>query len=98
MRNKNGDQQEKRLSPGDLWKLALAIIGVVAIIRELRKPREERTWHGQVGGFVPYDFRKPTLERFRTTYWDPDGPILSSKAFGVGWAPNFGAVKRLLAR
>ncbi len=79
----------------DIWRLILAIIGVVAIIKELRKPEEERTWHGKVGDVVPYDFRMPTFERIRDTYWNPGGPVLSGKAFGVGWAPNFGALTRL---
>lgn len=79
----------------DVWKLFLAIIGVIAIIKELRKPSEERTWHGTVADFVPYDFRMPTVERVRDTYWNPDGPVLSGKVFGVGWAPNFGVLTRV---
>lgn len=71
------------------------MIGALAIVQELRQPPEERTWHGQVAGLVPYDFRKPTIERFGETYWNPDGPIVSGKAWGVGWAFNFGAVKKL---
>lgn len=90
--------KNKRGTVQNLWKLALAIIGVIAIVQELRKPPEDRTWHGTVADLVPYDFRKPTLERFRRTYWDPEGPFLSGKAFGVGWAPNFGAVTRLFGR
>ncbi|MGB7860168.1 MAG: hypothetical protein WBM90_06695 [Acidimicrobiia bacterium] len=78
----------------DLWNLILALVGLVAIIQELRKPKEERTWHGQVAVF-PYDFRMPTIERFRDTYWDPEGPMISSKVFGVGWAPNFGVLARM---
>jgi hypothetical protein len=70
----------------------------MAIVQELRKPPYERTWHGKVAEFVPYDFRVPTVERLRTTYWNPDGPLLSSKVFGVGWAPNFGAVTRFLSK
>lgn len=81
----------------DLYRLALVIIGIIAIVQELQKPAEERTWNGKVGDFVPYDFRMPTAERFKDTYWNPDGPILTGKVFGVGWAPNFGAVKRLIA-
>jgi hypothetical protein len=68
----------------------------VAVVRELRKPPELREWHGKVLGLVPYELRKPTIERFRKTYWNPGGPVISSKAWGVGWAPNFGAVKRFL--
>lgn len=87
---------EKRRVPNirEVWKLILAVIGVIAIIQELRKPPDERNWHGKVADFVPYDFRMPTAARIRDTYWDPDGPFLSGKAFGVGWAPNFGVVTR----
>ena len=80
---------------GDLWRLALAVLGVIAILQELRKPPEERTWHGVVAKWVPYDFRRPTIERVRTTYWNPEGPVISGKVFGVGWAPNLGALTRL---
>ena len=82
----------------DIWRLTLAVISVVAIVQELRKPKDERTWHGKVASFVPYDFRVPTVERIRTTYWDPDGAMLGGKVFGVGWAPNFGAVVAMLRR
>lgn len=81
----------------DIYRLALLVVAVVAIVKELQKPAEERTWHGKVGDFVPYDFRMPTVERVRDTYWNPDGPFVTSKVFGVGWAPNFGAVKRLVS-
>ena len=79
----------------NFWRLALAIIGVIAIIQELRKPAEERTWQGKVADFVPYDFRIPTVSRVQSTYWQPGGPILTGKVFGVGWAPNFGALTRI---
>lgn len=69
------------------------VIGAVAIIGELRKSPSERTWHGKVADFVPYDFRMPTVARFRETYWSPNGPIISSKLWGVGWALNLGAIK-----
>jgi hypothetical protein len=94
-----GDQAEQKRNPTvtELWRLVLAIIAVVAVVRELRKPPDERTWQGKVANLVPYDFRKPTIKRFRETYWNPDGPVLSSKAWGVGWAPNFGAAKRLFS-
>lgn len=95
MRHQRAEQRKKRPGITNLWRLVLAVIGVIAIVQELRKSSEERTWHGKVAGFVPYDFRKPTMDRFRQTYWNPDGPMLSSKAFGVGWALNAGAVKKL---
>ena len=87
--------EKRKSSIRDIWRLALAIIGVIAIVQELRKPSDERTWHGKVADFVPYDFRMPTIGRMRSTYWNPEGPILSGKAFGVGWAPNLGALTRM---
>lgn len=71
----------------------LAVVGVIAVLEQLRLPEEERTWHGKVG-FFPYDFRMPTMDRFRETYWNPDGPIVSSRVWGVGWALNAGALKK----
>ena len=89
------DAEKKKSNIRDIWRLALAIIGVIAIVQELRKPPDERTWHGKVADFVPYDFRMPTIGRMRSTYWDPEGPILAGKVFGVGWAPNLGALTRM---
>lgn len=89
------ENKKKRSTLRDVWRLILLVIGVIAVVQELRKPPDERTWHGKVADFVPYDFRMPTVERFKNTYWNPDGPILSGKAWGVGWAPNFGALKSL---
>lgn len=88
------ENEKQAPSPRDLWRFLLAIIGVIAVVQELRKPKEERTWHGAVAIF-PYDFRMPTVDRVRDTYWNPDGPILSGKVFGVGWAPNFGVLARV---
>jgi len=91
----NKKTKKKSLTLTSIWRLALAIIGVVAVAQELKKPAEERTWHGKVADFVPYDFRKPTVERFKGAYWNPEGPFLSSKVWGVGWAFNFGRLKKL---
>lgn len=90
------DSEKRQFTIGDVWKLVLAVIGVIAVIQELRKPKDERTWNGKVGDLVPYDFRMPTVDRVKDTYWNPEGPVLSSKVFGVGWAPNFGSVARWL--
>jgi len=88
------ETKDRSTSLRDIWRLVLAVLGVVAIIQELRKPKDEREWHGNVAGFVPYDFRVPTLDRVKQTYWNPDGPILGSRVFGVGWAANFGGLAR----
>ncbi len=97
LKMKKDKAKKKGSTLRDLYRLALVIIGVIAIVKELQKPAKERTWHGKVADFVPYDFRMPTADRIRDTYWNPDGPVISSKAFGVGWAPNFGSVKRLVS-
>ena len=86
----------------DLLKLVrtLAWVALVAALyQELRKQPEERTWHGRVAGTVPYDFRVPTLEKFREAYWDPDTDrVFSDRVIGVGWAVNVPvAVRRISA-
>ena len=80
-----------------IWRFAMAAAAVAAVVQELNKPASERTWQGHVADLVPYDFRKPTMDRFVEAHWNPDGPVLSNKAWGAGWAFNFGAAKRLLA-
>ncbi len=73
---------------------ALVIIGITALmglaIREqLQMPREERTWHGTLFG-IPYDFRSPTIERLRETFWNKEtARVLVPQFFGVGWSLNF---------
>jgi hypothetical protein len=70
-----------------------------AVITELRKPKEERTWQGKLAGFIPYELRPPTLERVRETYWDPnDEHVLKPPVWGVGWALNVGRVVELIRR
>ncbi|HET8569484.1 MAG TPA: hypothetical protein VFM93_10920 [Candidatus Limnocylindria bacterium] len=75
----------------------LALFG--AIYQELRKPPEERTWHGKVLGIVPYDLRMPSIEKVRKAYWDPSrDEIFSEDVVGVGWAVNIPvAIRRLNA-
>lgn len=73
-------------------KLLAAALVVAAVIKELRQPKEERTWHGALGGFVPYDFRMPTVDKIKRTFWNPDGPVIANRVFGVGWTINLGAV------
>lgn len=75
----------------------LALFG--AIYQELRKPPEERTWHGRVAGVIPYDFRIPTLQRLRDAYWDPSSErVFSDHVFGVGWAVNIPVAARKLSQ
>ncbi|HSJ84065.1 MAG TPA: hypothetical protein VLA91_09645 [Acidimicrobiia bacterium] len=92
------DSKRPAFSPKNIWRLALAIIGIIAVVQELRKPADQRTWNGKVANFVPYDFRIPNWERVQDTYWNSDGPLLSGKVLGVGWAPNFGSLTRLFGK
>lgn len=70
---------------------------VAAISQEMSKPEAERTWHGRVGGFVPYDFRPPTWERIRASYWNPADPrLFTERVLGVGWAVNFYRARELM--
>jgi hypothetical protein len=77
---------------------AVTIAGIAlvaaAVATELRKPARDRTWHGRVGGLVPYDFRRPTAARVRERCWNPDdGRLLTPQVFGVGWTLNLARVR-----
>lgn len=88
----------KRGGPG-LFQLVMVGLVVAAVTKELQKDKEDRTWHGTVAGFVPYEFRLPTVERFRERVWDPDGEhVLSPHVFGVGWTLNLGRIVALVRR
>ncbi len=79
--------------------LKMAVIGAVAgaIYTEMRKPKAERTWNGRLLGFVPYDFRMPSIESVRSAYWNPKSPkIFTPRPLGVGWAINIPTLLRRL--
>ena len=87
------DAKKKRQIAGAAVGVGL-IVAVVAT--ELRKPPRKRTWHGSIAGIVPYDFRRPTLRRAKSRWWNPGDPrILTPRTFGVGWDVNIG---RLVSR
>jgi len=74
-------------------KIAFVALVAAAVVQELKKPREEREWHGKIANFIPYDFRMPTREHFRERFWNPNDPrVFTEHAFGVGWAINFHTV------
>ena len=63
---------------------------VAAVVDQLRRPPEDRTWEGTVVGFVPYDLRVPTLQRARSRWWNPEDPhLFVPQVFGIGWTVNF---------
>lgn len=75
-----------------LLQATVITVTLAAVCQELEKPKEERTWQGKVG-FIPYDFRIPTLQRLKEGYWNSNSTnIFSSEVFGVGWAINFYAL------
>jgi hypothetical protein len=81
---------------GVIRLLGIALLAA-AVAQELRKPTEERSWHGKVGGIVPYDFRVPTMERIREAYWSPDNPrVFTDRVLGVGWGINIPSVFKWL--
>jgi hypothetical protein len=71
--------------------LGIGVTGLVgaAIVNQLRRPAGERTWQGTILG-IPYDFRRPTVEKLRNTVWNKDtSKIFVPHAFGIGWSINF---------
>lgn len=85
------EQQRSRVR-STLKLVSFALMGA-AVLQELRKPREERTWHGALLGWVPYDLRVPTAARLKASLWAPeDRRLLVPRAFGVGWSPNLGRI------
>jgi hypothetical protein len=80
-----------------LVKLTALALAVLAIAEQLRRPAGERTWEGQVVGFVPYDFRMPTLERARSRWWNPqDERLFVPQVFGVGWTVNLARLAQMV--
>lgn len=63
-----------------------------AILKDIRESTGQRFLYGEVAGFIPYDFRFPSIRRIRRRVWDPSGPLLTPQVFGVGWTVNLGAV------
>ena len=77
-------------------KLVAFGLVLAALIDQLRRDREERTWEGSVAGIVPYDFRMPTLERARSRWWNTDDDrLFVPQVFGVGWTINLARLARL---
>ncbi|MGF1646250.1 MAG: DUF5808 domain-containing protein [Kineosporiaceae bacterium] len=97
---KDGPRDRPRQSGGNgALTVIVLVIAAVAVRRQLRLPRAERTWHGTVDVPVPYDFRRPTLERLRRSFWAPADPrLVTPMAFGVGWSVNLARLLRRSSR
>lgn len=79
----------KRSTSRKVMQTAMLTLIAIAILQELEKPAGERKWRGKVVGFVPYDFRKPTLSRIKDTYWNPyERRAFMPMVFGIGWTVN----------
>jgi len=69
--------------------IVLAFVVGAAIRDQLRRPPEQRTWHGSIFR-LPYDFRFPTVERLRAAFWNENtSQLLMPQPFGIGWTINF---------
>ncbi len=81
--------RKKIFSPINIILSILFLIYVtIAVTQQLQRPPEERTWYGKIAG-IPYDFRLPTAERIRNTFWNKDtSQIFLPQAFGIGWSIN----------
>ncbi|HEY8455716.1 MAG TPA: DUF5808 domain-containing protein [Actinopolymorphaceae bacterium] len=90
--------RRKKRRFGRLDALLVGGVGALvaaSVIKELRQPPSERSWRGRVAG-VPYDYRPPTLDRLRSTWWAPeDERLLQPTAYGLGWDVNVGRVVKL---
>lgn len=82
-------RKKRSIFGNTLWRTVVIVLVGLAVRDQLRLPPEERTWHGRVGDVIPYDFRRPTLERILATYWNKESSqILVPQVFGVGWTVN----------
>jgi len=71
-----------------LGTLTVMLIGA-AVLDQLHRPAQQRTWYGRIAG-LPYDFRLPTVERVRATFWNKNtSRLFMPQVFGVGWSINF---------
>ena len=83
-------RKKKNSAVGNIiWRTVVIVLVALALRDQLRLPPEERTWHGKIAGRIPYDFRRPTMERIRAAFWNKDtSQILVPQPFGVGWTVN----------
>lgn len=99
-KDKRHEDERKQRGPGDIRKVIRLVtfgLAVAALVKELRMPPEERTWNGVVVRVVPYDFRMPTVERWKARMWDPEAEhLFGPRVFGVGWTLNAGRAVALV--
>lgn len=94
-RKKHTEHAEKAAHGGGGLRKFLTLVAIAltaaAVVKELRTPKEERSWHGKIASVVPYELRVPTLARARERLWNPDAEnVVGPRVFGVGWSLNLG--------
>ncbi len=87
----------RRVDAGQLLRLAGFLLLAGAVVQQLRRPADERDWHGKVFGVVPYDFRPPSLGRIASKWFNPgDARLFTEHAFGIGWSVNIATAMKLV--
>jgi len=82
-------------STNRLGKLIGVILVIAVLWKELRLSSDRRTWSGRLAGFIPYEFRVPTLDRVKASWWNPDDTrVFTPMVWGIGWSINLGRLAR----
>ena len=88
--------RDRGLGVREILRLAGIALFVVAVVQQMRRPAGQRDWQGRVLGLIPYDFRRPTLSRILSRWWNPTDPrLLTEHVFGIGWSVNLAQVLRV---
>src|SRR6266480_6077515 len=92
----NGERKTRNVAIDLIRMIGFGLL-IASVVRELRLPKQERTWHGVVFGKVPYDLRPPTFDRLKAVFWNPrNSRVVVPTAFGVGWTVNLAAIRARL--
>lgn len=99
MKTKNSERRGRKKAPlRKILSLIALGLAIAAIFKELKQPKADRNWNGKVLEVVPYDFRKPSLDKVRDRMWNPEGPLINPRVFGVGWTINLGGAAARLKK
>lgn len=72
----------------------ITVIGVTLLFRFLERHGVKS--HGSFLG-IPFDFRLPTVQRVRESFWNPSNPrVLTPQLFGWGYSINVPALLQRL--
>src|SRR6267378_6009125 len=65
----NGEHKTRNVAIDLIRVIGFGLL-IASVVRELRLPKQRRTWHGVVFGRVPYDLRPPTIARLKGVIWN----------------------------